>query len=246
MGDPRLFALGEDANDYYHVAVPLAFLRDDEGNRKLLVDGERRFPDRSRIQIMLALLEITEGRAEEAVARATRLSARAPQDEEVKFLRADLAFLTNASDLERVLEPLMEQSASNFGSLYESIRLRYAYVLGRRGDATRAAPLLAEAERIARGKMEQGDQSSALRIELAAASALRGDHAGALEWLSRAYDAGCRDYGVLELDPFFATLRGDPRYRELLERMRKDVAAQRARARERGLLDIDALLAPRK
>jgi thioredoxin-like negative regulator of GroEL len=89
-------------------------------------------------------------------------------------------------------------------------------------------------------------KAPALRIELAAVAVLRGDNAGALEWLSRAYDAGFRDYGTLEPDPIFVAVRGDARFRELLERMRKDVAAQRSRARERGLLDIDSLLAPRK
>jgi len=164
----------------------------------------------------------------------------------LKFLRADLAFLTGAADLESALEPLMEKSASNFSGVFESVRLRYAYALGKRGEAARAAPLVDEAERIAREKVEKGDQSPALRIELAAASVLRGDNGGALEWLSPAYDAGFRDYGTLERDPILAALAGDARFREILDRMRKDVAAQRARARDRGLLDVDALLAPRK
>jgi serine/threonine protein kinase/tetratricopeptide (TPR) repeat protein len=242
----RGFSLsGKTGNDYYHVAVPLLSLRDDDGSRTLLLDGERRFPEMARIHIMLGLLDIYQGRAEQAVARTEAMVARAPQNEEVKFHRADIAFLTKSSDLEMALEPLMERSASNFINVYESVRLRYAYALQKRGEAARAATLLAEAERIAREKVEKGDQTPALRIELAAASELRGDHAGALEWLSRAYDAGCRDYGLLERDPILAPLGSDARLRGILERMRKDVDAQRARARERGLLDIDALLVPR-
>ncbi len=241
----RGFSLsGKTANDYYHVAVPLVFLRDDERSRKLLLDAERRFPDSLRIQIILALLDITEGHAKQAMARSAALSVRAPENEEVKFLRADLAFLTNSTDQESALEPLMEQSASSFSSLYESMRLRYAYALRKRGDGARAATLLADAEGIARERVEQGDQTSALRVELAAASVLREDHPGALQWLSRAYDAGFREYGFLERDPILAALGGDARFRETLDRMRKDVDVQRARARDRGLLDIDSLLAP--
>jgi hypothetical protein len=37
-------------------------------------------------------------------------------------------------------------------------------------------------------------------------------------------------------------LRADPRFNRLLERARSDVAAQRERARQRGLLDFAPLL----
>ena len=221
-------------------------LREDDASRKLLLDAERRFPDFSRIHIMLALLDLYQGRTNQAAGRLEALRVRAPDDEEVKFLRADFAFLTDSSDLQPALEALMKNAASNYVTVPESVRLRYAYVLGKKGDATRAAPLLAEAERLARTNVEKGHQSSPLRIELAAAAMLRGDQPGALEWLSRAYDAGFRDYGTLEAwDPVFAALRSDARFRAILERLRKDVDAQRARARDRGLLDIDSLLAPR-
>ena len=193
---------------------------------------------------MLASLDLYQGRTNEAAGRMEALRIRAPDDEEVKFLRADVAFLTDSSDLQPALEALMKTAASNSVSVPESVRLRYAYVLRKKGDIARAAALLAEAERLARGKVEKEDQSPTLRIELAAAAMLGGDPPAALDWLSRAYDAGFRDYGTLELDPIFAALRSDNRFRAILERMRKEVDAQRARARDRGLLDIDSLLAP--
>jgi hypothetical protein len=73
-----------------------------------------------------------------------------------------------------------------------------------------------------------------LLVELAAVYALRRDDANALEGLSRAFDAGYRDYGLLESDPIFAPLRGGERFRSVIDRMRRDVEAQRQRARERG------------
>jgi TolB-like protein/Tfp pilus assembly protein PilF/predicted Ser/Thr protein kinase len=172
---------GKNANDYYHVAVPLVNIRDDDGARKWLVDAERRFPDFHRVQMMIALLDLVQGRTAEAVARSEAQRARSPQDEEVKFLRADVAFLSSSNDLEKAHEALMERVASSFTTVYESVRLRYAYALRKKGDRTRAAPLLAEAERIAREKTDRGDKTPALRTELAAASVLRGDHAGALD-----------------------------------------------------------------
>jgi hypothetical protein len=121
------------------------------------------------------------------------------------------------------------------------VRLRYAFVLGQQGNA-RASGLVDEAARIAREKVEQGDESPALRLELAAAAVLRGDRADAIEWVSRAYDSGYRDNAALAGDPILSPLRHEPRFRAILERMRQNVAAQRARARDRGLLEIDTLV----
>jgi hypothetical protein len=110
----------------------------------------------------------------------------------------------------------------------------------------KAAVQIAEAERFARQRIDQGNQTPALRIELAAAAMLRQDHDTALDWLTRAFEAGYREYAQLEADPILAQLRTDARYRNVLERMRRDVDAQRARAGERGLLDVTALIAPAK
>ena len=90
--------------------------------------------------------------------------------------------------------------------------------------------------------MDHGDESPALRIELAAAAMLQGHEADALEWVSRAYDAGYRDHALLDRDPILAPLRAEPHYRDILGHMSQDVAAQRARARQRGLLEVETLL----
>ena len=80
------------------------------------------------------------------------------------------------------------------------------------------------------------------RVELAAAAALRGEANVAVEWLDRAFDAGYRDYGVLERDPIFKPLGSDARFVRVLDRMRRDVETQRDRARTRGLLDLQSLI----
>ena len=243
----RAFGLsGKSGNNYYHVSVPLMTLRDDAVSRSWLTEGERRFPEFARLQFQLAGLELFEGRVEQARRRTATLSASLPQNEEIKFLRADMAYLTDGDDLEPALEALMANAAGNFVAVPESVRLRYGYVLRKRGDVARAAPLIAEAERLARDKIEHGNQLPPLRIELAAVAMLKGDTAGALEWLSRAVNAGFRDYIFLERDPIFVPLAADQRFRDALERIRRDVAAQRTKAAERGLLDLDALIAPAK
>ena len=238
----RSFALsGKRGNDYYHLILPLETLRADAASRTLLEEAERRFPTFARVQILLAQLEVFEGHVERAVSRLDALLARYPQDEEVRFYRADVAFMLDAPHLEAALDPLMLRSASNFFQVAETVRLKYAYALARRGEAGKAAAHVAEAERIARERVDRGDRSPALRIELAAAAALHKDANAALDWLERALELGYRDYGLLERDPILAPLRTDPRYRDVLDRMRKDVDAQRARAGERGLLDVAGL-----
>jgi serine/threonine protein kinase len=238
----RGFALsGKQGNDYYHLALPLLGLRADDRLRELLLDGERRFPDFYRVQIVLSLLDALQGRRPDALARTAALTERLGANEEVKFHHTDIAFLTDAPDLEARLEPLMLQSAENFYFVAESVRMRYAYAVGKRGDP-RAAGLAAEAEKIARAKMDAGNQTPVLRVELAAAAALRKDVDEAFTWVERAFDAGYRDYGLLELDPILAPLRTDPRFTNVLSRMRRDVEAQRARAASGGLLDLTSLL----
>ena len=64
-------------------------------------------------------------------------------------------------------------------------------------------------------------------------------------WSQRAYDGGYRDYSYLEPNPIFKQQMGsDPRYREIIDGMRRDIATQRERARQRGLLDLASLQAP--
>jgi hypothetical protein len=136
----------------------------------------------------------------------------------------------------------MERSASNNLTVAETVRLRYAYALARRGESAKASALVAEAERVARGRIAAGNQTPALRIELAAAAVLRKDRQAALDWFERAGDAGYPEYAQIERDPILAEIRSEPRYRELLDRMKQRVATQRARAAERGLLDVTNLL----
>ncbi len=76
---------------------------------------------------------------------------------------------------------------------------------------------------------------------------MRQDTNAALEWLQRAHDGGFRDYAFLERNPMLRQQMGsDPRFIEFIDRMRRDVAAQRERARQRGLLDLTVVLGPRQ
>ncbi|HXW08205.1 MAG TPA: protein kinase [Vicinamibacterales bacterium] len=226
---------------FYHLVVPMLFIRADDECRVLLAEAERR-ADNSRVQMLLAMLDVLEGRNDRAVERSTAVVERQPQNIEALQYRSNVAYLLDADDLEARLAPLIERSPTSRLGAGESNRMRYAYALRRRGDAARSAALVAEAERFARERIEAGDDTPAQRIELAAAAALRADAAAALEWLEKAIQAGYREYGFLERAPIFRPLASDARFRDLLDRMRRDVDAQRERARARGLLELESLL----
>ena len=243
----RSFGLsGKRANDFYHLIVPLVSIRADAETRRLLEEAERRFPTDARVQILFSLLELFEGQVDKALSRTKALVASNPKNEEVRIHGADMAFLADAPDLESAHGQLMERSASAAITVAETVRLRYAHALARRGESAKASALVAEAERVARERIDAGDQTPALGIELAAAAVLRKDRSAALDWLARAVEGGYPEYAQIERDPILAEIRSEPRYRELLDRMKERVAAQRARAAERGLLDVTNLFEPIK
>ncbi len=233
-------------NDYYHVSAALSSLRDDDLSLRWLLDGERRYPASPRVQQELAYVELLAGRTADALARARRAVEKGPPDNpEGVMALAEIAYLADAPDLEALTEPLMKESASAASVwLGETVRVRYAYALARRGEVRLVPVLLDVGEDVARRRIDSGDESPRRRLELAAIAALRRGNEDALDWLSRAYDAGYRDYGVLERDPAFSALRSHSRFLAVLDAMRRDISAQRQAAYEKGLLDIDALLRP--
>ncbi len=227
--------------DAYHVSVPLLLLRDDELSRQWSAHVER-LSDFSRTQIIAANLEVYLGDPAAALARVRARAQRDARNSEVNFLRNDLSVLVSADDAEALNEEMFRTAPEVPGTvLPESGRLRYAFLLQRRGDA-RARGLIEESETRARGRIASGDLAAATFMEAGVARALLGDADGAFAELQRAYDAGWRDYGIAAIDPMLATLRPDPRFSALLDRARTDVATQRERARQRGLLDFAQLL----
>ena len=70
-------------------------------------------------------------------------------------------------------------------------------------------------------KKSEPDKTAIFQYWLAAAYAGKGDKDNALAALQRAFDAGYRDFTALDASPYFAALRSDPRFQQLLARYRK-------------------------
>ncbi len=244
----RAFRLAPNGgNSYYHVSGPLLFLGDDGTTERWLTEGQQHFPRSSRIQIMLAYLDWLRGRERDALERAQKASAEEPNNEEVLLLLADLALITDAADAESRVERFFrfapDLNASSW-LLSESFRVKYACFLARHGQVRRAKQLMEEAARLAREAMDQGNEMPRARIEMAAIHALRQQKELALEWLQKAYDAGWRDSRTLMRDPMFSSLQGEPKFKALIVRIEKDVAAMRERSSD--LRELFAASSPMK
>ena len=220
-----------DLHAPYHVGLPLIQLDDDSATARFLLDAERRMPTELRVQGMLAWLDLRRGVGRAALERARRLVRNEPDDTEGPPILAELAVIVGDSDAERLIEPLARQDPSAAGQMYpEALRSFYALTLHRQGDARRAAGLWREAAAAARRRLETGVEGYAAPMELAAISAIEGRTGDALDWLERGYRAGWKDARLLGLDPFFASLRREPRYLALTAAMTQEVAEMRKRA----------------
>jgi len=238
----RSFALSaHTGNDYYHVGVPLVLLRDDAVTMRWLSHGERRDPPSPRVQTHLALTEMLRGDDTAALSYIHRAAERWPRSVEVTGALAELAFLVGSDDGDAITEQLY-QRFPDMVSVFdgESLRARRAYFLKRRGDP-RATSLADDVLRPAREQLAAGNQMPNLSLDMAAAFMIRGERDAVLEWLEAAVKRGYRNYGALSRDPIFAPLAREPRFRALIQQMTTDVARQRQRALDRGLLDLSSL-----
>jgi tetratricopeptide (TPR) repeat protein len=215
------------------VSGPLILLGDDAASERYLLAAHERFPDAPRLEMQLAWLDILRGRDTAALARARRLTAANPGDAEPPTILVHLAIMTNAADAESLLVPLYRQEPGGTGwILWETYRTLYGLLLDRRGERDSARALWQEARIAAEQAIARGNEAYGPRIEIAAIHAVEGDTAAALEWLDRAFQAGCREIRGVGRDPFFEGVRATPRFREILANAQTDVDAMRQRVRQ--------------
>ena len=215
----------------YHIGLPLIQLDDDSATARFLLAAEGRRPTELRVQGLLAWLALRRGQPAAALDRARRLVRIEPDNTEGPPFLAEIAALTGAPDAAELLKPLVARDPTT-PSQYSPAGLRslYALALHRRGDERAAAALWRQSADAARRSLAAGAEGPAAPMELAAIDAVEGHAAEAMDWLERGYRAGWKDARQLELDPFFASVRSEPRYRAVLASMRQDVDEMRRRA----------------
>jgi tetratricopeptide (TPR) repeat protein len=68
---------------------------------------------------------------------------------------------------------------------------------------------------------DSGGKTAIVRYWLSAAYAAKGDKLKALDCLQAAFKLGYGDFAALDASPYLASLRDDPRYRQLVQQYRK-------------------------
>lgn len=185
---------------------------------------------------MLALHRFSKGDTLMARASFTRfrelLQGQGPHTSD---LNLRLAMLMADSEYQLAASQRLQESAPN--SPYGAIYLGYVYE--RFGEGKRTPELLYPTE------------SSALRLidvsedpmwphALSLLAAVRGDSDISIRWLEDAYARGYRNHWWLSVDPAFHGIRGDKRFRAVLQRMRDDINVMRERVRREGLVRLPA------
>lgn len=233
---------GRTGNDYYHVGFPLLALRDDELTGRWLTYAERQAPPHARVQLLLASAELVRGDDGASLARIRRAATLWPTNREVAATLAELAFLVRSDDAAALTEKVASAAPDTTGVVIaDGVRVRRAHFLQRRGNGQAAAEA-DEVLRLGRQALAQGSENPVTSVNMAAASMVRGDRDAAHQFLSRAVTSGYRDYAFLVRDPIFEPIASDGRFRALVDQMTADVARQRGRATERGLLDLGSLV----
>ncbi len=222
-----------DANLYHHVGLPLIALGNDEITERFLRAGLDKEPltggpkPYHRIPLRLAELEVLRGNDEAALRWVRDALDLRPDNDEILRTYGQLLIDTRSAQADSVVEALYHQRRAS--------RTSYAYILLQRGEAERADSLLNQEHTRFNDLYEEGHESPALPAVIAGIHALRNDVDEALDWLERAYDMGYRFPRPIEQNPFFDSIRNQPRYRRLIERMHADIERMRARADFSGL-----------
>jgi serine/threonine-protein kinase len=219
------------ATAYYHVGVSLLLLDDDQRTERFLTSAAARFPNAPRLQILLSLLDLRRGRPQAALDRIRAAAVKTPNSIEVLLTRAEIAVFAGAPDAPDVVNALLERAGDGlFHSAPYPVKLAHACYLQRRGATSEAGKILDRILEDNRKALSDGADWPPLFMQNAAVHAIEGQPAAALDDLDRAYAAGWRDGRTLAIDPFLASVRSEPRFIQLLSRIRSDVAAMRARA----------------
>jgi tetratricopeptide (TPR) repeat protein len=215
----------------YHTGLPLLALSDDSATARFLLAAEQKGQKQPRTQGLLVWLDLRRGRNAAATERAKRLMLNEPDNTEVPPIRAEVAVFTNDPDAGALIDSLARQDPEATGQMFPvTLRSMYALTLKRQGKEKEAAALWAESSRAAERGLAAGWEGYAAPMELAAISAIEGRTAEALDWLEKGYRAGWRDAVWLEMDPFFASVRQEPRYKAVVASIRQDVSEMHARA----------------
>jgi TolB-like protein/Flp pilus assembly protein TadD len=196
--------------------------------------AERRFrevmtlvPENTRFRESWLLHTLRHGRAERANRMLDSLTRYWPDDPEVHLTAAHLAGLQgDAVSARRHLDQRRRLAGG---------QQTRSYALAERmwGDRALGERLLREIEEGFLQRIAEGHEGWGLHESLAAIAALRGETDRALAHLEAAVDRGLADAWHLRTAPALASLRSEPRFQRLVERLESRAAAMRQQVERR-------------
>ncbi len=189
--------------------------------RALLEDALEKKPNGMELHRVLMHQHCYEGKWAEGRATVERLLLLRPNDHTLAG-----EFFLYARDYNAALDHLQK-----IKHVRAQEKTALAYVLLKKWDKGWAGTLIDEVIDQQLKRIEEGGDIWAwTRWILAGAYSVKGDTESALKWLEDAVDRGWTRYQWIEIDPRFDTIRDDPRYTELIDRVKAIVARERMEA----------------
>jgi TolB-like protein/Tfp pilus assembly protein PilF len=221
-------------------------LADDAAASQLLKSAERRWPGRTSVYVVSALLYAMEGRQDECLRYARKALDLTPGNGYAQgwFVRADLAKGNYAAARARLAitgAALLTPQAPTIDAMNYDQAIELANILLKTGEAERARLLLDRSEQVIRTMQRMGPEGYGIadvQIHM-----LRGDKAKALAALRAAAKAGWRGGWryFRDVDPLLESIRREPEFKAVFSDIERDMARQRAELAAR---PPDALPAP--
>ena len=81
-------------------------------------------------------------------------------------------------------------------------------------------------------EIQKGKQDDEFRIGAAAILSIQGKKEEALYWMQKAVDVNWVEYGLLGINPWFNNIKPDPRFKQMINTVKKEVAEMQKKASE--------------
>ena len=228
-------------NIRWHAFMPLFSLGDTERSADWLQLARDEGMEFHRLVAAEAELELAKGNPAEAAAIARKMLKRYPDNREARLMALQLLFLTgNAVEISDELVAIGQEAPAAWAMNYlaqRSLRVLMGFVLAEQGEDADASRAFDESLEAAEVAVANGSTIQGRALDVASILAYRGNREAALRELERAYSLGFRADFALAIDPFFTSLREEPRFKALLERMADSKYEQRKIARLAGMLE---------
>jgi adenylate cyclase len=97
-------------------------------------------------------------------------------------------------------------------------------ILLKEGKQIDAEILLSRSMSLFLAEIQNGKKDDELRIGVAAILSIQGKKEEALGWMKKAIEVKWLEYGLAEINPWFENIRSDPRFKQMMDKVKKEVS----------------------